>query len=105
MFPMMDPEKSKPMDDEEAVRKMASIGAIMEGAGMDFGEDDMRLLSNAFAGSNAYEEQMEALIERYSKDFEPDLSGLEGEDAQAGAEAEDDEDEDRINLNELDFGC
>ena len=104
MFPMMDPQQSKPMDDEEAVKKMANIGAIMQGAGVDFGEDDMRLLSNAFAGSNAYEEQMEALIERYSKDFEPDFTGLDGEEEQADAVA-DDEDDDRINLNELDFGC
>ena len=32
MFPMMDPEKMKPMEEDEAVKKMANIGAIMEGA-------------------------------------------------------------------------
>lgn len=31
MFPMMDPEKMKPMEEDEAVKKMANIGAIMEG--------------------------------------------------------------------------
>ena len=37
MFPMMDPEKMKPMEEDEAVKKMANIGAIMEGAGASFG--------------------------------------------------------------------
>lgn len=40
MFPMMDPDKMKPMEEDEAVKKMASIGAIMEGAGDSFSEDD-----------------------------------------------------------------
>ena len=47
MFPMMDPEKMKPMEEDEAVKKMASIGAIMEGAGASFGEEDMRLFRDA----------------------------------------------------------
>ena len=37
MFPMMDPDKMKPMEEDEAVKKMANIGAIMEGAGASFG--------------------------------------------------------------------
>ena len=41
MFPMMDPEKMKPMEEDEAVKKMANIGAIMEGAGASFGEEEM----------------------------------------------------------------
>ena len=64
MFPMMDPDKMKPMEEDEAVKKMASIGAIMEGAGDSFSEDDMRLFRDAFMGTNALEEQMEALISR-----------------------------------------
>ena len=40
MFPMMDPDKMKPMEEDEAVKKMASIGAIMEGTGDSFSEDD-----------------------------------------------------------------
>ena len=28
MFPMMDPEKMKPMEEDEAVKKMANIGEI-----------------------------------------------------------------------------
>ena len=66
MFPMMDPDKMKPMEEDEAVKKMANIGAIMEGAGTSFGEEDMRLFRDAFMGTNALEEQMEALISRYN---------------------------------------
>ena len=89
MFPMMDPEKMKPMEEDEAVKKMASIGDIMEGAGASFGEEDMRLFRDAFMGTNALEEQMEALISRYN--------GL-------GEEEEEDEDDGEIRLSDLDFG-
>ena len=89
MFPMMDPEKMKPMEEDEAVKKMAGIGAIMEGAGASFGEEDMRLFRDAFMGTNALEEQMEALISRYN--------GL-------GEEEEEDEDDGEIRLSDLDFG-
>ena len=78
MFPMMDPDKMKPMEEDEAVKKMASIGAIMEGAGDSFSEDDMRLFRDAFMGTNALEEQMEALISRYnglSEDEEEEEGG------------------------------
>ena len=85
MFPMMDPEKMKPMEEDEAVKKMA----IMEGAGASFGEEDMRLFRDAFMGTNALEEQMEALISRYN--------GL-------GEEEEEDEDDGEIRLSDLDFG-
>ena len=54
MFPMMDPEKMKPMEEDEAVKKMANIGAIMEGAGASFGEEDMRLFRDAFAGTSSH---------------------------------------------------
>lgn len=91
MFPMMDPEKMKPMEEDEAVKKIANIGAIMEGAGASFGEEDMRLFRDAFMGTNALEEQMEALISRYN--------GL-GEDD----EEEEDEDDGEIRLSDLDFG-
>ena len=91
MFPMMDPEKMKPMEEDEAVKKMANIGAIMEGAGASFGEEDMMLFRDAFMGTNALEEQMEALISRYN--------GL-GEDD----EEEEDEDDGEIRLSDLDFG-
>lgn len=90
MFPMMDPEKMKPMEEDEAVKKMANIGAIMEGAGASFGEEDMRLFRYAFMGTNALEEQMEALISRYN--------GL-GED-----DEEEEEDDGEIRLSDLDFG-
>lgn len=90
MFPMMDPDKMKPMEEDEAVKKMAGIGAIMEGAGDSFSEDDMRLFRDAFMGTNALEEQMEALISRYR--------GL-GEDGE-----EEDEDDGEIRLSDLDFG-
>ena len=90
MFPMMDPDKMKPMEEGEAVKKMASIGAIMEGAGDSFSEDDMRLFRDAFMGTNALEEQMEALISRYN--------GL-SEDGE-----EEDEDDGEIRLSDLDFG-
>ena len=89
MFPMMDPEKMKPMEEDEAVKKMANIGAIMEGAGASFDEEDMRLFRDAFMGTNALEEQMEALISRYN--------GL-------GEEEEEDEDDGEIRLSDLDFG-
>lgn len=89
MFPMMDPEKMKPMEEDEAVKKMASIGAIMEGAGDSFSEDDMRLFRDAFMGTNALEEQMEALISRYN--------GL-------SEDEEEDEDDGEIRLSDLDFG-
>ena len=69
---------------------MASIGAIMEGAGASFGEEDMRLFRDAFMGTNALEEQMEALISRYN--------GL-GED-----DEEEEEDDGEIRLSDLDFG-
>ena len=62
----MNPERSKPMSEEEGVKKMTQIGALMQEAGMDFGEEDMRLLRDAFMGSSAYEDQMEELIARYS---------------------------------------
>lgn len=65
MYPM-NPERSKPMGEEEGVKKMTQIGALMQEAGMDFGEEDMRLLRDAFMGSSAYEDQMEELIARYS---------------------------------------
>lgn len=65
MYPM-NPERSKPMTEEEGVKKMTQIGALMQEAGMDFGEEDMRLLRDAFMGSSAYEDQMEELIARYS---------------------------------------
>lgn len=65
MYPM-NPERSKPMSEEEGVKKMTQIGALMQEAGMDFGEEDMRLLRDAFMGSSAYEDQMEELIARYS---------------------------------------
>ena len=55
MFPMMDPEKMKPMEEDEAVKKMANIGAIMEGAGASFGEEDMRLFRDAFMGTSSIE--------------------------------------------------
>lgn len=90
MFPMMDPDKMKPMEEDEAVKKMANIGAIMEGAGASFGEEDMRLFRDAFMGTNALEEQMEALISRHN--------GL-GED-----DEEEDEDDGEIRLSDLDFG-
>ena len=90
MFPMMDPDKMKPMEEDEAVKKMASIGAIMEGAGDSFSEDDMRLFRDAFMGTNALEEQMEALISRYN--------GLSED------EEEEDEDDGEICLSDLDFG-
>ena len=90
MFPMMDPEKMKPMEEDEAVKKMANIGAIMEGAGASFGEEDMRLFRDAFMGTNALEEQMEALISRYSSLSED--------------EEEEDEDDGEIRLSDLDFG-
>lgn len=97
MFPMMDPEKMKPMEEDEAVKKMATIGAIMQGAGMDFGEEDMRLLSSAFAGVSSTEEQIEAIIARYSgedEDDEPDAEDI----------ADDEEDDDdEIRLSDLDF--
>ena len=89
MFPMMDPEKMKPMEEDEAVKKMANIGAIMEGAGDSFSEDDMRLFRDAFMGTNALEEQMEALISRYN--------GL-------SEDEEEDEDDGEIRLSDLDFG-
>lgn len=89
MFPMMDPDKMKPMEEDEAVKKMASIGAIMEGAGDSFSEDDMRLFRDAFMGTNALEEQMEALISRYN--------GL-------SEDEEEDEDDGEIRLSDLDFG-
>lgn len=90
MFPMMDPDKMKPMEEDEAVKKMASIDAIMEGAGDSFSEDDMRLFRDAFMGTNALEEQMEALISRYN--------GLSED------EEEEDEDDGEIRLSDLDFG-
>ena len=90
MFPMMDPDKMKPMEEDEAVKKMANIGAIMEGAGASFGEEDMRLFRDDFMGTNALEEQMEALISRYN--------GL-GED-----DEEEEEDDGEIRLSDLDFG-
>lgn len=90
MFPMMDPDKMKPMEEDEAVKKMANIGAIMEGAGASFGKEDMRLFRDAFMGTNALEEQMEALISRYN--------GL-GED-----DEEEEEDDGEIRLSDLDFG-
>lgn len=90
MFPMMDPDKMKPMEEDEAVKKMANIGAIMEDAGASFGEEDMRLFRDAFMGTNALEEQMEALISRYN--------GL-GED-----DEEEEEDDGEIRLSDLDFG-
>ena len=65
MYPV-NPERSKPMSEEEGVKKMTQIGALMQEAGMDFGEEDMRLLRDAFMGSSAYEDQMEELIARYS---------------------------------------
>ena len=37
MFPMMDPEKMKPMEEDEAVKKMANIGAIIRRSDLDFG--------------------------------------------------------------------
>lgn len=92
MFPMMDPDKMKPMEEGEAVKKMASIGAIMEGAGASFGEEDMRLFRDAFMGTNALEEQMEALISRYRSLGEDD------------EEEEEDEDDGEIRLSDLDFG-
>lgn len=91
MFPMMDPDKMKPMEEDEAVKKMASIGAIMEGTGDSFSEDDMRLFRDVFMGSNALEEQMEALISRYRSLGEDD-------------EEEEDEDDGEIRLSDLDFG-
>ena len=78
MFPMMDPDKMKPMEEDEAVKKMANIGAIMEGAGASFGEEDMRLFRDAFMGTNALEEQMEALISRYNGLGEDDEEEEEG---------------------------
>ena len=51
----------------------------------------MRLFRDAFMGTNALEEQMEALISRYN--------GL-GEDD----EEEDDDDDGEIRLSDLDFG-
>ena len=66
MFPMMDPEKMKPMEEDEAVKKMANIGAI--------------------------EEQMEAIISRYSSLGEDD------------EEEDDDDDDGEIRLSDLDFG-
>lgn len=65
MYPM-NPERSKPMSEEEGVKKMTQIGALMQEAGMDFGEEDMRLLRDAFIGSSAYEDKMEELIARYT---------------------------------------
>ena len=84
MFPMMDPEKMKPMEEDEAVKKMANIGAII-------GEEDMRLFRDAFAGTSSIEEQMEAIISRYSSLGEDD-------------EEEDDDDDGEIRLSDLDFG-
>ena len=82
MFPMMDPEKMKPMEEDEAVKKMAS-----------FGEEDMRLFRDAFAGTSSIEEQMEAIISRYSSLGEDDEE-----------EEEDDDDDGEIRLSDLDFG-
>lgn len=92
MFPMMDPEKMKPMEEDEAVKKMAKIGAIMEGAGASFGEEDMRLFRDAFMGTSSIEEQMEAIISRYSSLGEDD------------EEEDDDDDDGEIRLSDLDFG-
>ena len=92
MYPMMDPKRSEPMSEEEGVKKMAQIGAIMEEAGMGFGEEDMRLLRDAFMGSNAYEDKMEEMIARYQ--------GLMDDE---GDEAEDDEDDGEISLEEFTF--
>ena len=92
MFPMMDPEKMKPMEEDEAVKKMANIGAIMEGAGASFGEEDMRLFRDAFMGTSSIEEQMEAIISRYSSLGEDD------------EEEDDDDDDGEIRLSDLDFG-
>ena len=61
----------------------------MEGAGDSFSEDDMRLFRDAFMGTNALEEQMEALISRYN--------GL-------GEDDEEEEDDGEIRLTDLDFG-
>lgn len=92
MFPMMDPEKMKPMEEDEAVKKMANIGAIMEGAGASFGEEDMRLFRDAFMGTSSIEEQMETIISRYSSLGEDD------------EEEDDDDDDGEIRLSDLDFG-
>ncbi len=89
MYPTMDPERSKPMSEEEGVKKMAQIGAIMEEAGMGFGEEDMRLLRDAFMGSSPYEDKMEEMIARYQ-------GLMDDEDEQ-----EEDEDEDEISLEEF----
>ena len=86
MFPMMDPEKMKPMEEDEAVKKMANIGAI------SFGEEDMRLFRDAFMGTSSIEEQMEAIISRYSSLGEDD------------EEEDDDDDDGEIRLSDLDFG-
>lgn len=93
----MDPKKSEPLSEEEGVKKMTQIGAIMQQAGMDFGEDDMRLLRDAYMGQNAYEEQMEALIERYSGNTDWEQ---EAEEQLAGSDEEDDSDE-AIDFSEL----
>ena len=99
MYPMMDPKKSKPLSEEEGVKKMTQIGAIMQQAGMDFGEDDMRLLRDAYMGQNAYEEQMEALIARYSGDTDWEQ---EVEEQLAGSDAEEpDDDDEAIDFSEL----
>ena len=81
------------MEEDEAVKKMANIGAIMEGAGASFGEEDMRLFRDAFAGTSSIEEQMEAIISRYSSLGEDDEE-----------EEEDDDDDGEIRLSDLDFG-
>lgn len=87
MMPFMNPEDTEPLSEEEAVRKMANIGAIMEGAGAGFTEDDMRLLRDVFASGSAVEDEMERFIEQYRG---------------ADDEEEDDED-DEIGLNSLDW--
>ena len=75
-----------PADDEESIKKMASIGAIMEEAGQAFTEDDMRLLRNVFSAGPSPDDEMEKLIAHYQ-----------------GLDEDDEEDEDETNLNALDW--
>lgn len=77
-----------PSEDEESIRKMTAISAIMQEGGDSFSADDMRLLRDAFASGPSSDDFMEQFIESYRN---------------GDAEDAEDEGEDEIGLNQLDW--
>lgn len=79
----------EPMSDDDAIRKMANIGAIMENGGDSFSEDDMRLLRDAYSSAPSADDFFESFMSKYLDEDEE--------------EPEEEEDDDEIGLNQLDW--